>query len=162
MRCVFPPYWKMRLIVASFRPVSVPRNFPTLGLITEVVIEDEGLLRGPLGRPYQQVRYFPLKHFVCWKSYGVADMPCLQVLVKLRLGKGGVGSKQKPHRHLHVALHDRLDEFLPAIGAMDLAWPENCSFTVSELVEAEQGVIAHVLEMSIVGYLFLIAMHLTL
>ena len=43
------------------------RNIPTLGLINEVMILDDGLLRGPLGRPYQQVCYFPLKNVVCWK-----------------------------------------------------------------------------------------------
>ncbi len=59
------------------------RNIPTLGLVTKVLIGDDGLLRGPLGRPYQQVRYFTLKHFVRWKPYGVTDAPCLQVLVKL-------------------------------------------------------------------------------
>ena len=73
------------------------RNIPTLGLINEVVIRDDGLLRGSLGRPYQQVSYFPLKHFVRRKSYGVADTPRLYVLVKLWLCKGGICSKQKPH-----------------------------------------------------------------
>ena len=82
------------------------RNIPTLGLINEVVIRDDGLLRGPLGRPYQQVSYFLLKHFVRRKPYGVADMPCLQVLVNLRLGKSSVCSKQQPHRQLQVALDD--------------------------------------------------------
>ena len=128
-----------------------PRNIPTLGLVGEVVIGDDGLSRRPLGRSYQQVRYFPLKYVVSWKPYGVAYASCLHVLVKLGFGEGSVCSKQKPHRHLQVALHDRLDEFLPAIGAMDVAWPENCSFTVSELVEAEQRVIADTLKMAVVG-----------
>ena len=101
------------------------RNIPTLGLINEVVIRDDGLLRGPLGRPYQQVSYFLLKHFVRRKPYGVADMPCLQVLVNLRLGKSSVCSKQQPHRQLQVALDDGIDELLPAIGAVDVAWSEN-------------------------------------
>ncbi len=39
-----------------------PRNIPTLGLVSEVVIGDDGLSRGPLGGPYQQARYFPLKN----------------------------------------------------------------------------------------------------
>ena len=50
-----------------------PRNIPTLGLVGEVVIRDDGLSRGPLGRPYQQMRYFPLKHLVSWKPYGIAN-----------------------------------------------------------------------------------------
>ena len=108
------------------------------------------------------MRYFPLKHFVCWKPYGVTDAPCLQVFVKLRLCKCGICSKQQPHRPFQVALHDRLDEFLPPIGAMDVAWPENCSFTVSELVEAKQRVKAHALEMTVVGRTLLLTMHLTL
>ena len=45
---------------------------------------------------------------------------------------------------------------------MDVAWPENCAFTVSELIETEQRVIAHALEMTVVGCFFLIAVHRTL
>ena len=108
-----------------------------MGLVSEVVIGDDGLLRGPLGRPYQQVRYFPLKHFVCWKSYGVTYSSCLQVLVKLRLCEGGVCSKQEPHLHIQVTLDNRLDELLPPIGAMDVAWSENRPFAITELIEAE-------------------------
>ena len=102
-----------------------------------------------------------MKHFVCWKSYGVAYVSCLHVLVKLRFGKRGVSSKQKPHRHLHVTLDNWPDELFPAIGAMDVAWSENCPFTVSELIEAEQGTIADALEVSIVGCFLLLAMHRT-
>ena len=108
------------------------------------------------------MRYFPLKNVIRWTPYGITDASCLHVLVKLRLGKGGVGSKQKPHRQLQVALHDRLDESLPPIGAMYVAWPEHCTFTVSELVEAEQRMIAHALEVSIVGCTLLLTMYRTL
>ena len=45
---------------------------------------------------------------------------------------------------------------------MDVASPENCPFTVSELIETEQRVIAHALEMTVVGCFFLIAVHRTL
>ena len=67
-----------------------PRNIPTLSLVGEVMIGDDGLSGRPLGRPYQQVRYFPLKNVIRWKPYGITDASCLHVLVKLRLGKGGV------------------------------------------------------------------------
>ena len=50
----------------------------------------------------------------------------------------------------------------PAIGAMYVAGSEHCTFTVSELIEAEQRVIAHALEVAVIGCLFLLAMHLTL
>ena len=138
------------------------RNIPTLGLINEVVIRDDGLLRGPLGRPYQQVSYFLLKHFVRRKPYGVAAMPCLQVLVNLRLGKSSVCSKQQPHFQLQVALDDGIDELRPAIGAVDLAWSENRPLASSKLVEAEQGVIAHASKVAVVGCFLLLAMHRTL
>jgi len=139
-----------------------PRNIPALGLVSEVVIGDDGIWRGPLGRPYQQVRYFQLKHFVCWKSDSVADAPRLHVLVKLRLCKGGVCSKQEPHLHIQVTLDNRLNELLPPVGDMDVAWSENRSFTVTELVETEQGMIAYALEMAVVGCSLLLTMHWTL
>ena len=106
--------------------------------------------------------YFLLKHFVRRKPYGVADMPCLQVLVNLRLGKSSVCSKQQPHRQLQVALDDGIDGLLPAIGAVDVAWSENRPFAISKLVEAEQGVIAYASKVAVVGCFLLLAMHRTL
>ena len=82
--------------------------------------------------------------------------------LELRLGKGGVCSKQEPHLHIQVTLDNRLDEVLPPIGAMDVAWSENRPFAITELVEAEQGMIADALEMAVVGCAFLLAMHWTL
>ena len=45
------------------------RNIPILGLIGEVVIGDNVRWRRPFDRPYQQVRYIPLKYIVSWKPY---------------------------------------------------------------------------------------------
>ena len=53
-------------------------------------------------------------------------------------------------------------KLFPAIGTTDVAWSENRSFTVSELVEAEQRVIANAFEVSIIRCFFLLAMHGTL
>src|ERR671915_1437125 len=61
-------------------------NIPTLGLVGEVVIRDDGLSGRPLSRRYQQVRYFPLQHLVGPKPDSVADASPFQVLVYLRLG----------------------------------------------------------------------------
>ena len=39
-------------------------NIPTVGLVSEIVIGDDGLSGRPLSRPYQQVRDFSLKYRV--------------------------------------------------------------------------------------------------
>src|SRR5918999_2710656 len=41
-----------------------PGNTPTLGLVSEVMVGDDRSPGRPLGRPYQQVRYFSLKQHV--------------------------------------------------------------------------------------------------
>jgi hypothetical protein len=49
------------------------------------------------------------------------------------LGEGSVGSKQEHHCFFQIALHDRLDEFLPDYGrgrnpfggARDTVWRED-------------------------------------
>src|SRR5918996_241282 len=95
-------------------------NIPALGLTDEVMIGDDGPLGRPLGGPCQQVRYFPLKYLVGWKPDAIADIFRFQVLVKLRLGKGGVPPKQQPQPTLQVTLDDRIDESLPTISAMNI------------------------------------------
>jgi hypothetical protein len=98
-----------------------PGQVPALGLVSEVMVGDNRPPGRPLGRPCQQVGYFPTQHFVGWQPDGVADLSGLQIFVKFRLGEGDICSEQQPQPLLPVSFHHRLKEFLPALGAMDVA-----------------------------------------
>ena len=52
---------------------------------------------------------------------GVADVSCFQMIVYLRLGEGGVSTKQQPDRCRQITLHHRIKDFLPVIGTVDVA-----------------------------------------
>ena len=98
-----------------------PGNTPALGLVSEVMVGDDRPPGIPLGRSYQQVRDFSLKHRVSWKPDGVPDLFQFQVLLHLGLGKSGITPEQHPPSPLLVSFQHRLKEFLPALDAMDVA-----------------------------------------
>ena len=90
--------------------------------------------------------YFPLQHLVGWQPDSVADLSGLQILVYLRLGKGGVGSKQQPDCCYQVTLHHRIKDF----------------FAISKMAEQKEKVIADALEVAVVGGALLLSVHWTL
>ena len=65
--------------------------------------------------------YLSLQYFVGWQPDDVADLSGLQIVVKFRLGEGGIRSEQQPHHCFQIALYDRLDEFLLTCSAVDVA-----------------------------------------
>lgn len=50
----------------------------------------------------------------------VANVPRLQILVHLRLGKGGVAPKEQVHPFALVTFDYRLKDFLTAVDAVDV------------------------------------------
>ena len=52
---------------------------------------------------------------------GVADVSCFQIIVYLRLGEGGVSTKQQQSGCCQITLHHRIKDFLPIIGTGDVA-----------------------------------------
>ena len=69
------------------------------------------------------MRYLPLRHLIGPQPDGIADASRFQVFVYLRLGKGGVSTKQQPDCCYQVTLHHRIEDFLPIIGTVDVASP---------------------------------------
>jgi hypothetical protein len=60
---------------------------------------------------------------------------------------------------LRIPFHDRVQELPPTVSAGDVALAEHRAFTVAELVEAEQGVIADAPVVAVVLGALLLAMH---
>ena len=72
--------------------------------------------------------------------------------------KGDVGA-QEPHEiALGVPGDHRVQNILPAIGAVDVATSQGAAFQHAELVEQEKPVVAAAVEMAVPGGLFLITM----
>src|ERR671915_474068 len=100
-----------------------------------------------------------LQNPIAGQPNGIAHTAGLQELVDFGLGKSGVAPEELPHPLSPVAVYRRFQPLTPAVRAVHIARPEQRPFAVPELVKKEQWVVAHGLEMAVVGGLFLLAMH---
>src|ERR671919_2146217 len=100
-----------------------------------------------------------LQNPVAWQADGIAHLLGLQELVYLRFGEGGIAPEALPRPLSPVAVYHRLQHLPPPISAMYIAWSKQRPFTVPKLIEQEEGVVAHGLEVAVVGSPFLLAVH---
>ena len=75
------------------------------------------------------------------QPYGVFDPFAFEVAVDLGIGEAGVGPEIKARDFAAIARQDRLQNALPAIGAVQVAGPQGAAFQTAELVEHEQRMI---------------------
>ncbi len=68
----------------------------------------------------------------------------------------GLKQISRPHGTQAIALDDRLQNQPPVLGAVDVAGAQQAALQVTELVEAEQRVIAGAAEMAVVSRALLI------
>ena len=83
----------------------------------------------PTGLPEQRGD-LPLQHLVAGESYSVKDVPLLEVLIDVRLGECGIGTKVPPHSCRPVAGQDRIQYITPPVRAMYL--PRTASIAPSQ------------------------------
>ena len=86
----------------------------------------------------------------------------LQVLIDVRLGKRGIGTKVPPHSRLLVPRQDRFQHLPPLVRAMHVPCTQHSALAVSELVEHEQRVIARAPKVTVVRRPLLFSMYRTL
>ena len=103
-----------------------------------------------------------MQHFVARQPYGVEDSPLLQVLIDVRLGECGIGTKVPAHSCRPVAGQDRIQYITPPVRAMDVPRTEHRPLAVTELVEHEQRVIARAPKVTVVRRSLLSSMYRTL
>ena len=139
-----------------------PSAVPTPGTIPKVVVSDHWTLRRPAHRPPEQRGDLPLQHLVAGESYSVKDVPLLEVLIDVRLGECGIGTKVPPHSCRPVARQDRIQYITPPVRAMYVPRTEHRPLAVTELVEHEQRVIARAPKVSVVRRSLLFSMYRTL
>lgn len=72
-----------------------------------------------------------------------------QHLVEVWNGKGRIGPEEPHQATIRVSRDDRLQNRVPSFRAVHIAGPQGAAFEVTELVEHEQGVIAHAAKMAV-------------
>lgn len=115
------------------------------------MLEYFGLGGGPARRPSHEMFYVFVELCVGLYPYGVEHLVILQVLVDIDGSKGGVGTKVELLLRLPVPIDYGLKEVPPAIGGVHIPRPQGRPFTISILIEAEQGMIAAGAEVTVVG-----------
>jgi hypothetical protein len=85
----------------------------------------------------EQVADAFLQDAVGWKPNCVFDSFAFEVLIDLGIGEAGIGAEIDARDLALIARHHRLQDALPAIGAVDIAGAQSAAFQIAELVEHE-------------------------
>ena len=100
-------------------------------------------------RSHQQVADTVLKDGIGLETDRVSVALCLQKLIDVRGGEGGITPEAASQVPFPVTLNDRLQNAAPTIGAVDVAGTQGTAFQIAELIEHEQRVVAGALVMAV-------------
>src|SRR5659263_184088 len=112
---------------------------------------------GPSHRSGHQVVYLPVEAVVRFEPDGISDSFVLQVLIHIRRGEGCVPPQVELLVHLPVSLDDGLQELFPAVSRVDVARPKHSPLAVTEIVKAEEWMVAGRFKEAVVGGAFLVS-----
>ncbi len=133
---------------------------PTLGLIQKTGIPDHRRVRGTPHRSGQHWLDVPQQRIIGRQPDGILETLGFQILIELRVGKGGIGPKIVPQVTTLIACHHRFQHLPPILGAMHITVAQQGLLHIAKLIEAKQRVVAGAAEMSVVGSAFLLAIGL--
>ena len=108
--------------------------------------------------PLEQISDPPLQDGVFRQTNGVFDPFGFEELVDLWVCEAGIGPKIDARDLASVTRHDRVEHFLPAVCAVDVAGTQGTAFQIAELIEHEQRVVAGALVMAVPDAHLLLAM----
>ncbi len=114
---------------------------PASRLIGEVRVGTPDLKRGAADRSLEQIADAFLQDAVGRQPNGVFDPFPFEILVDLGIGEAGVGAEIEARNLAAIAGHDRLQDALPSIGAVNIAGPQGAAFQIAILVEHEERMI---------------------
>src|SRR5476649_1667854 len=114
---------------------------PASRLIGEIGMEPAHIIGWAADWPLEQISDPPLQDEVFRQTYGVFDPFGFEELVDLEIRKAGVGPKINARDVASVTRHDRVEHFLPAVRAVDVAGTQSAAFQIAELVKHEQRMI---------------------
>jgi len=123
------------------------------------VEEDLRLSGGPSNWSGHEVVYLPVQVVVRLEPDGISDSFILQVLVDVGRSEGRVPPQVELLIHLLVPVHYGGEELPPAVSRVDVAGPQDRPLAVTEIVEAEEWMVAGRFEETVVGRAFLAAMN---
>src|SRR5262249_2217694 len=136
-----------------------PRRLgPGSGLIAEIGMEPPDFIGRSSDRTLEQVANPTLQDLVGRQPDRILDPLRFEKLVDLGHGEGCIGSKIDARDLASIALHDRVEHILPAVGAVDIAGTQRGAFQVTELIEHEQRVITGAGVMAVPHAILLLAM----
>ena len=95
---------------------------------------------------------------VRWQADRVFDPFGFEELVDIGIGEAGVSAKVDSRDFASIARHDRFENALPTIGAMNVPRPQGAALQIAELVEHEQRMIAGAFVMAVPDAHLLFAM----
>src|SRR5262245_42833620 len=119
-----------------------PRLGPGSGLIAEARMTPAHMVRRSSDRTLEQIADPALQNLVGRQPDRILDPLRFEKPVELGHGKGCIGSKIDARDLASIALHDRAEHILPAVGAVYVAGTQSTAFEVAKLIEHEQRVIA--------------------
>ena len=117
----------------------------------EAPIPDQRRVAWSASGPGEQVLDSPLQHLIGREPDGVGHVPPFQCLVQCGEGKGRVGSDDDGLLASLLAVNDGQEDVLPSVCAVDVAGPERGGQAIPVLIENEERMIAHGLEVTILG-----------
>ena len=91
-----------------------------------------------------------IEYIICRQPNGVQVTVFLQILIYLRFRECGITTKVFPDILVLVPVNDWFKQFFPTVGTVNVARPEQHSFTIPKLIEAEQRMKTGTSEMSII------------
>jgi hypothetical protein len=109
-------------------------------------------------RTLEQVANPTLQDLVSRQPDRILDPLRFEKLVDLGHGEGCISSKIDARDLASIALADRVEHILPAVGAVDIAGTQRAAFQITELIEHEQRVITGAGVMAVPHAILLLAM----
>ena len=109
-------------------------------------------------RALEQMRNLALQNAIDAYPDGIVISSRFQRFIELRNGEGGIPPKKTLKVILRISLNDRLQDRFPVIGAVHIAGTQSASFKMTKLIENEQGVVAHAVEVPVPSGALLCAM----
>jgi len=123
---------------------------PHCGLVVELVVQNYWRLRRTPDRSRHKMLNFAVQDIIGGQSNDILEMLAFQILVDFGIGKGRIAPKEMRNIPITVSGNYWFQHRSPVLGAVHIPFTEQGIFDITELIEAEQGMIAGAPEMSVV------------
>ena len=137
-----------------------PRHRSTGRPIEKALVPDHGLMSRTAYWPNEQLCNVPQQTVVGRNPNRVLRSTLFQCLIDVRLCKSGINPEPDHLAQFLQPLNLRQQELFPAVGAVNVAWPQLCGHAVAPAIEQEKRVIAGGRIVRVVGTVLLLPVSL--